>query len=66
MTNLTTDLGRESATIYRFPPRGRYAAGAANQATRFAERASPYMPSPALGSGWYHDEAIREERDRKE
>ena len=51
-TNLTTDRDGQSATIYRFPPRGRFAAAAPSQAARFAERASPYMPSPALGSGW--------------
>ena len=65
-TNFTTDFDRKSATIYQFPPRGRYATGAPSGAARFAEYSSPYMSSPALGSGWYHDEAIREERDHKE
>ena len=53
-----------SATIYSFPPRGRFAlriddtAPAANvQLPRGAE----LVP----GSGWYHDEAIRDENTRK-
>jgi hypothetical protein len=66
---MTTDFDRSSATIYQFPPRGRYALGAGQLA---AERGSmmdlalPRMTSPTLGGSWYHEEAIREERARQE
>ena len=53
-----------SATIYTFPPRG-----------RFALRIDDTAPAPAVqlprgvklvtGSGWYHDEAIQAEKPRK-
>jgi len=57
-----------SATIYTFPPRGRFAAG-----DQFADRpraehvALPRGVELVSGSGWYHDEAIQEalEQSRK-
>src|SRR5579862_8968321 len=63
-TNLTTDLDRHSATIYQFPPRGRYAIGARRPPAAVADYGLPPAMSSSFGSGWYHDEAIREERDR--
>jgi hypothetical protein len=65
-TNLTTGLDRGSATIYQFPPRGRYAVGARRPPAPVADYGLPHVTSPALGSAWYHDEAIREERDRRD
>ena len=57
---MTTGFQRESATIYEFPRRGRFAA-----TTPHDERtsASFALPRVVFGSGWYHDEAI-EEADR--
>jgi hypothetical protein len=62
-THLTTGSDRASATIYQFPPRGRFAVGARSQVAPVANGGLPHLTSPALGSAWYHDEAIREERD---
>jgi hypothetical protein len=55
---MTTDTERRSATIYTFPPRGRFAAP-------YANAAQPNTPTAraaqaAIGSGWYHEDAIRE------
>jgi hypothetical protein len=53
---MPTNAPRETATIYQFPVGGR--AGLARrspEAARFAD-----LPTVSYGSGWYHDEAIRE------
>ena len=56
----------ESANIYQFPARGRFAA---NHDRNEGKPAVGLTPSPtvkvAASSGWYHDEAIQEERARK-
>ena len=61
---MTTESQRETATIYTFPARGRFAVRTGhNNATPVGEqRAVPIV----TGSGWYHDEAIREESARKD
>jgi hypothetical protein len=54
-----------STKIYAFPPRGRFAAS--NQREDFEPLANVQLPrgiKAALGSGWYHDDAIKAERDR--
>ena len=62
---MTTTSERGSAVIYAFPPRGRFATARGEQkstTTLAPERAVKV----AWGSGWYHDEAIREaEQARK-
>jgi hypothetical protein len=59
---MTTELNHESAKIYQFPLRGRFAGrGSVEQPMSAAS-----YSSPSFGSGWYHDEAIREERARKD
>ncbi len=59
---MATSFQRESATIYEFPLRGRFAA-----ATRQREEAeeAAKLPRVVFGSGWYHDEAMEAERPRK-
>lgn len=58
---MTTNVHRESAKIYTFPARGRFAAGAAQERTVTDKSwASTRVASAALGSAWYHEEAIRE------
>jgi hypothetical protein len=47
----------ESAKIYAFPPRGRYAIGESKLA---ADVQLPRGMRVSFGSGWYHEEAIRE------
>jgi hypothetical protein len=60
---MTTESQRETATIYTFPARGRFAVESDGKAARQSEqRAAPTV----TGSGWYHDEAIREEHERKD
>jgi hypothetical protein len=55
---------RESATIYQFPPRGRFVAD--DDECNRAMAVSPRVTRIAIGSGWYHDDAIREaEQARK-
>lgn len=44
---------RQSAKIYTFPARGRFAR---SQAADNVER----FPEASIGDAWYHDEAIRE------
>ena len=58
---MATTVQGGSATIYQFPPRGRYAVGANNA----AEQVSAAPAHIVFGSGWYHDEAIEAERTRK-
>jgi hypothetical protein len=60
---MTTGSQRETATIYTFPARGRFAPGAdRDKTTRSGEQ---HAVETVTGSGWYHDEAIREERTPK-
>jgi hypothetical protein len=50
---------RTSATIYQFPVRGRFA----NQNGYAQEKDA--LPTAAIGSAWYHDEAMKEEQKAK-
>jgi hypothetical protein len=51
-----------SAKIYDFPPRGRFAVGAAQSDSE--AKTAPRAAAVAFGS-WYHEEAIEAERTRK-
>ena len=57
---MATESQRETATIYTFPARGRFAPAARRDGAG-NEREQRDAPT-VMGSGWYHDEAIREER----
>ena len=59
---MTTELFRERAKIYQFTLRGRFAGRGPVDESMGAANYS----SPGFGSGWYHDEAIQEERPRKD
>jgi Protein of unknown function (DUF2735) len=62
---MTTNVQTGSATIYEFPRRGRFAvSGQADASTSIANPALQRAPKISFGSGWYHDEAIQEERAR--
>ncbi|HEX4407370.1 MAG TPA: DUF2735 domain-containing protein [Xanthobacteraceae bacterium] len=56
-----------SATIYQFPPRGRYALRDAGNG--FITPAHFQLPRGAvlapLGEAWYHDEAVRNDGGRE-
>jgi hypothetical protein len=54
-----TTLNR-SAEIIAFPPRGRFAVAQPENDTRTTVR----VAKAVSGSSWYHEEAIREERNR--
>jgi hypothetical protein len=60
---MTANTDRASAQIIQFPARGRFAVAAPS------DEAYAAMNAPrariAMGSGWYHDEAIKEERDKE-
>ncbi|MGB7178721.1 MAG: DUF2735 domain-containing protein [Xanthobacteraceae bacterium] len=58
---MSTSMSRESATIYTFPPRGRYAIR--EQEVFAAETALPHGVKLSSGSGWYHEEAIQAARE---
>ena len=65
---MTTEAYRGPAKIYEFPLRGRFAGRSRLDESTAANFASPKFVSPsiAFGSGWYHDEAIQEDRARKD
>jgi hypothetical protein len=53
-------MSRESATIYTFPARGRFAIGAQREdSNSVANVQLPGGVKLSSGSGWYHEEAIR-------
>ena len=60
---MTTSVQRESATIHQFPARGRFAA--ASQHDEITPAANSASPRVVVGSGWYHDEAIQDDRARR-
>ena len=61
---MATETHRESATIYAFTPRDRTGAGGHVVKQMSAEEfASKRVLPTDFGSGWYHDAAIRDDRD---
>lgn len=66
---MTTNVSG-SAKIYTFPARGRCAVAGQREESRPARTQLPRSVMIASGSGWYHDEAIREamkaEQSRKD
>jgi Protein of unknown function (DUF2735) len=64
-TNLSgTPSFSGSATIYTFPPRGRFALRIDDTAPA-ANVQLPHGAKLVTGSSWYHDEAIQAEKPRK-
>jgi uncharacterized protein DUF2735 len=66
---MTTDMSAmptetASATIYTFPPRGRFALRIDDTAPA-ANVQLPRGVNLVSGGGWYHDEAIQAENARK-
>ena len=57
---MTANSDRESATIYQFPVRGRFAAAQSEETKAVSTLASHQAVKVAVGSGWYHDAAIQE------
>ncbi|AXK80199.1 DUF2735 domain-containing protein [Pseudolabrys taiwanensis] len=65
---MTTNVHRESAKIYAFPARGRFASGASYErpSTDDKRMVPSRAVAAALGSAWYHEEALRDaDRTRK-
>ncbi|ARQ02227.1 DUF2735 domain-containing protein [Pseudorhodoplanes sinuspersici] len=59
-------LNRGPAKIYAFPARGRFASDGQQSDAAGANLANPRVTWASSGSGWYHEEAIREaEQQRK-
>jgi uncharacterized protein DUF2735 len=61
---MTTTFSGGSATIYTFPPRGRFAISDQSDRSNLAAIQSQRGVSVASGSGWYHEEAIQAEQSR--
>jgi hypothetical protein len=57
---MTAKSQRESAKIYEFPRGGRAGLEAERAAWRQAQEPQPTVANIVFGSGWYHDEAVRE------
>lgn len=64
MTTNLTAAPTTSAKIYTFPPRGRFALRIDDTAPA-ANVQLPRGVKLVSGSGWYHDEAIRDESARQ-
>jgi hypothetical protein len=62
---MSANLERGSAKIYPFPARGRFAPNARRE-DAVANYTSTPIPTVTFGSGWYHEEAVQEERARKD
>jgi hypothetical protein len=60
---MTTDFSATTATIYTFPPRGRFAMNAQREGAPSVFQ-QPRNVKVASGA-WYHDEAIQAEQGRK-
>jgi len=62
---MTTNFPRESAQIYQFPARGRFAAaGCHDQSESVVNLMSARIGKTVLGGAWYHEEAIRDDQGR--
>jgi hypothetical protein len=59
---MSTSTSRASATIYTFPPRGRYAIREQDMSTPAATLPHGAVLSSS-GSSWYHEEAIQAARE---
>jgi Protein of unknown function (DUF2735) len=57
-----TEVSRDTAQIFQFPARGRYAVGGVDVAynKRAVNFASSQVAIATLSGAWYHDEAVRE------
>jgi hypothetical protein len=58
---MSTSPSRTSATIYTFPPRGRFAIR--EQDMPVTAVSLPHGVTFSSGSGWYHEEAIQAARE---
>ncbi len=60
MQPMTKRTDQGSAKVYQFPLRGRFAASIHGADAKAAPMLAAQAVNAALGSGWYHDEAIQE------
>ena len=61
---MTERSDRVSAEIIQFPARGRFAAAAPRDENIVAAPGAP-RAKVAMGSAWYHDEAIKDEQEQR-
>jgi hypothetical protein len=54
-------IERGSAKIYQFPAGGRRMSPRATDSGHVVTMSSPPIAQTEFGSGWYHDEAIRDD-----
>lgn len=57
---MSENVVRQSAEIYQFPKRGRFAAAARDELVLTAKGAR--VVKTVRGGAWYHDEAIADEQ----
>jgi hypothetical protein len=60
---MSTSMSRASATIFTFPPRGRYAIREQEVSVPATGLQLPHGVKLSSGSGWYHEEAIQAARE---
>jgi hypothetical protein len=60
---MTTEKNLPSAKIYQFPPRGRFAPKGNDFVRGLSLASSLNVKTTACGSSWYHEDAIREDRE---
>jgi hypothetical protein len=61
---MKTNISAETAQIYLFPPRGRFALNTRGESQMRTSLESPPLVKVLGGSGWYHDAAIQEAEPR--
>ena len=61
---MSTSQSRTSATIYTFPPRGRFAIR--EQDLSMSAATLSHGVTLSSGSSWYHEEAIRAAREAEQ
>jgi Protein of unknown function (DUF2735) len=57
---MTTSSSPESAKIYQFPARGRFASAGREDSKSAVAMMSPRVAPATFGGAWYHEEAIRD------
>jgi hypothetical protein len=63
---MSTSMSRASATIYTFPPRGRFAIREQDTSVPATALQLPLGMKVSSGSGWYHEEAIQAAREAEQ
>lgn len=63
---MTANSDRVSAQIFQFPARGRFASAGNRDEKSVANLTAPRAAKIAMGSNWYHDQAIEDAEQERE